>query len=219
MNIADKIFSTDFVSFPEVLLSGLKEYRLTMAENYLLLQIWHLCYHQKKIVTDDLLVAALSSTEGEILEILAGLIAKNCLGYTEKKNKMAYNLEPLIASVFAERENDPVLQTDKGRVFEAFESEFKRPLSPIEIDLVDEWMDERSYPESMIIEVLKVAVTSGKLSFKYIDHILIDWTRKGVTTEKENQQKEVSKKSVRTKASSKEPKSVKKGKYDDIYQN
>jgi DNA replication protein DnaD len=72
----------------------------------------------------------------------------------------------------------------------------------------------------MIYEVLKVAVANAKLSFKYIDHILIDWAKKGVKSQKENQNFEINKKSTKTKTVVKEIKTTsKKSKYDDIYKN
>lgn len=220
MNITDRIFMSDFVTFPKVLFTSLKEYGLSISESFVLLQLWHLIYHEKKLISDEDLVEALSSDEHEILEILAGLITKNCIGYSEKNGKMTYNLEPLINSIFNEDSIHKPMPIGKGKVFTSFESEFKRPLSPIEIDLIDEWLEVKEYPEDMIFEVLKVAVSNAKLSFKYIDHILIDWAKKGVNTQKENQTFEINKKSTKAKTGIKETKiTAKKSKYDDIYRN
>lgn len=220
MNITDKVFMSDFVTFPKFLFTCMKDYSLSISESYVLLQLWHLIYHEKKIISDEDLVEALSSDEHEILEILAGLITKNCIGYREKNGKMTYNLEPLINSMFSEDCKAYEVPVGKGKVFSSFESEFKRPLSPIEIDLIDEWLEVKEYPEDMIFEVLKVAVSNAKLSFKYIDHILIDWAKKGVKSQKENQSYEINKKSTKTKTGSKETKiTTKKSKYDDIYRN
>lgn len=220
MNITDRIFMSDFVTFPRVLFTSLKDYGLSISESFVLLQLWHLIYHEKKLISDEDLVEALCSDEHEILEILAGLITKNCIGYSEKNGKMTYNLEPLINSIFNEDSDNKPIPIGKGKVFVSFESEFKRPLSPIEIDLIDEWLEIKKYPEDMIFEVLKVAVSNAKLSFKYIDHILIDWTKKGVVSQKENQAFEINKKSTKAKTSIKEIKTTtKKSKYDDIYRN
>lgn len=220
MNITDRIFMSDFVTFPKVLFTSLKDFGLSISESFVLLQLWHLIYHEKKLISDEDLVEALSSDEHEILEILAGLITKNCIGYSEKNGKMTYNLEPLINSIFNEESDKKPMPIGKGKVFASFESEFKRPLSPIEIDLVDEWLEVKEYPEDMIFEVLKVAVSNAKLSFKYIDHILIDWAKKGVKTQKENQTFEGNKKSTKVKTGIKETKTTaKKSKYDDIYRN
>ena len=220
MNITDRIFMSDFVTFPKVLFTSLKDYGLSISESFVLLQLWHLIYHEKKLISDEDLVEALSSDEHEILEILAGLITKNCIGYSEKNGKMTYNLEPLINSIFNEESDNKPIPKGKSKVFASFESEFKRPLSPIEIDLIDEWLEIKEYPEDMIFEVLKVAVSNAKLSFKYIDHILIDWAKKGVKTQKENQAFEVNKKSTKAKTTIKETKTTtKESKYDDIYRN
>lgn len=217
MNITDRIFMSDFVTFPKVLFTSLKDYGLSISESFVLLQLWHLIYHERKSISDEDLVEALSSDEHEILEILAGLITKNCIGYWEKNGKMTYNLEPLINAIFNE---DKTIPLGKGKVFASFESEFKRPLSPIETDLIDEWLEVKEYPEEMIYEVLKVAVANAKLSFKYIDHILIDWAKKGVKSQKENQNFEISKKATKAKTVVKEIKTTsKKSKYDDIYKN
>jgi DNA replication protein len=220
MNITDRIFMSDFVTFPKVLFTSLKDYGLSISESFVLLQLWHLIYHERKSISDEDLVEALSSDEHEILEILAGLITKNCIGYREKNGKMTYNLEPLINSIFNEDNEEKPIPVGKGKVFASFESEFKRPLSPIETDLIDEWLEVKEYPEEMIYEVLKVAVANAKLSFKYIDHILIDWAKKGVKSQKENQNFEINKKSTKTKTVVKEIKTTsKKSKYDDIYKN
>lgn len=220
MNITDRIFMSDFVTFPKILFTSLKDYGLSISESFVLLQLWHLIYHEKRLISDEDLVEALSSDEHEILEILAGLITKNCIGYSEQNGKMTYNLEPLINSIFSDDSNVKAIPVGKGKVFASFESEFKRPLSPIEIDLIDEWLEVKEYPEEMIYEVLKVAVSNAKLSFTYIDHILIDWAKKGVKSQRENQTYEINKKSTKGKTGTKEIKTTsKKSKYDDIYKN
>lgn len=46
-------------------------------------------------------------------------------------------------------------------------------------------MDEDKYAEELIRFALKEAVFAGKLSFRYIDRILIEWSRNRVTNEDE----------------------------------
>ncbi len=219
MNIANRILLSEFVNFPKVLFTSMNDLDLSISESYVLLQLWYLIYHEKKTISDEDLVIILSTDENEILGILAGLISKNCISYSEKNGKMTYNLEPLIESFFIEEDNNLKIQEGKSKIFISFEAEFKRPLSPIEIDLLDEWTEEKAYPENMILEVLKVAVSNGKLSFKYIDHILIDWAQKGVASNKENQELQVNKKTSKKIKTVKEVKTNKKSKYDDVYRN
>lgn len=219
MNITNRILLSEFINFPKVLFTSMKDFNLSISESYVLIQLWYLIYNEKITVSDEDLVILLISDENEILEILAGLISKNCIGYSENNGKMTYNLEPLIETLFKEDNNKVIQQVGKGKVFANFEGEFKRPLSPIEIDLIDEWIEEKAYPENMILEVLKVAVSNAKLSFKYIDHILIDWAKKGVMSNKENQELQNNKKSSKKVNIEKEKKIIKKSKYDDVYKN
>lgn len=67
-------------------------------------------------------------------------------------------------------------------LFTIFEQEFGRPLSPMEYETISGWIDEDRYSDEIIRFALKEAVFAGKLSFRYIDRILIDWSRNRVAT-------------------------------------
>ncbi|GGF89151.1 DnaD domain protein [Paenibacillus abyssi] len=66
-------------------------------------------------------------------------------------------------------------------LFSLFEQEFGRPLSPMEFETISGWIDQDRYPEELIRFALKEAVFAGKLHFRYIDRILIEWSRNRVT--------------------------------------
>lgn len=65
----------------------------------------------------------------------------------------------------------------KNSIFEEIESEFGRPLSPMEYEVIDGWLGK--YDESLIHEALKEAVFSNAKSLRYITRILVAWTDKG----------------------------------------
>ncbi|PDO11662.1 MAG: hypothetical protein BLM47_00640 [Candidatus Reconcilbacillus cellulovorans] len=67
-------------------------------------------------------------------------------------------------------------------LFTVFEKEFGRPLSPMECETIVQWLDEDRYPEPLIRAALKEAVFAGKVYFKYIDRILLEWARNRVQT-------------------------------------
>jgi DNA replication protein len=77
-----------------------------------------------------------------------------------------------------ERERTPNL-------FAVFEREFGRPLSPMELETISAWLDQDRYPEELIRVALKEAVFAGKLHFRYIDRILLEWSRNRITTAEE----------------------------------
>ncbi len=77
--------------------------------------------------------------------------------------------------------------TSEGDVSEAnmfvkFETEFGRPLSPMECETISGWLDQDKYAEALVLAALKEAVFAGKVHFRYIDRILLEWNRNLVRT-------------------------------------
>jgi len=63
-------------------------------------------------------------------------------------------------------------------LYNNFEKEFGRPLSPMEVDQINMW--SRKIKPIMIIEALRKAVLLGKHNFKYIDGILLEWEKNSI---------------------------------------
>jgi DNA replication protein len=70
-------------------------------------------------------------------------------------------------------------------LFALFEQEFGRPLTPMEIETINGWLDQDRYAEELIRFALKESVFAGKLHFRYIDRILLEWSRNRVTNAEE----------------------------------
>ncbi|KIL34799.1 DNA replication protein DnaD [Cohnella kolymensis] len=70
-------------------------------------------------------------------------------------------------------------------IFQLFEQEFGRPLSPMEYETINGWLDQDGYAEELIRFALKESVFAGKLHFRYIDRILLEWSRNRVTNVEE----------------------------------
>ncbi|EFM09721.1 primosome, DnaD subunit [Paenibacillus curdlanolyticus YK9] len=68
-----------------------------------------------------------------------------------------------------------------SNLFAVFEQEFGRPLSPMECETIAAWLDQDRYSDEIIRFALKEAVFAGKLHFRYIDRILLEWSRNRVT--------------------------------------
>jgi len=67
-------------------------------------------------------------------------------------------------------------------IYAIFEQEFARPLTPMELETISGWLDKDRYREELIVTALKEAVFAGKVYFRYIDRILLEWSRNRVTT-------------------------------------
>ncbi|MBB6735479.1 DnaD domain protein [Cohnella sp. CBP 2801] len=61
-----------------------------------------------------------------------------------------------------------------------FEQEFGRPLTPMECETITGWLDSDGYAEELVLFALKESVFAGKLHFRYIDRILLEWSRNRV---------------------------------------
>lgn len=76
------------------------------------------------------------------------------------------------------REEGPNAETVS--LFAVFEREFGRPISPMEAETIAGWLDQDKYAEELILFALKESVFAGKLSFRYMDRILLEWSRNRV---------------------------------------
>lgn len=68
----------------------------------------------------------------------------------------------------------------RGEIIRQFESEFGRPLSPIEAQEIARWVNK--HPPELITQALKEAVIRGSLRIKYIDAILENWHKNNIRT-------------------------------------
>lgn len=68
------------------------------------------------------------------------------------------------------------------QLFQIVEQSFGRPLSPYEIETLNQWIDVDHHDLSVIQAALDEALSQNKLSFKYIDHILLNWKKNNVKT-------------------------------------
>ncbi|AYM03329.1 DnaD domain-containing protein [Levilactobacillus yiduensis] len=74
------------------------------------------------------------------------------------------------------------VSNDRSAVFNQIETEFGRPLSPLEMESITQWLDQDHYRPELIQLALKEAVLSQAYSLKYMDRILLSWERKNLKT-------------------------------------
>lgn len=63
-------------------------------------------------------------------------------------------------------------------IYDTFEKEFGRTLSPIEYEIISNL--EKNYSEELILLALKEAIFNNAISLKYVDRILSDWKKKNI---------------------------------------
>ena len=68
------------------------------------------------------------------------------------------------------------------QIFGQIETEFGRPLSPIEQQTIRAWLRDDHYNPELITLALREAVLNQAYSLKYMDRILINWEKNHLTT-------------------------------------
>jgi len=156
-----------------------------------------------KQISDDLNIPM-----AEILQVIDGLCTNDIISIELKKvndvREEFINLEQLYTKLayFVVNEEEVVETVKSSNIYDIFEQEFGRTLSPIEYELINGWL-EADFKEDIIIMALKEAVFNGVSNLRYIDKILYEWKKKGLNSKEavENnrlqfQQKKVEKKEL-----------------------
>lgn len=119
-----------------------------------------------------------NSSTGEIDKSLSNLIRKGYLKIEILQDKVVYNTSGIYD---IQKQVDDEQTSD---IIEIFESEFKRPLSTNEIDKINYWLSQLDY--AYLIHALREAIIYRKVSFPYIERILLDWVKNNVTLDQLN---------------------------------
>ena len=85
-------------------------------------------------------------------------------------------------------------------IYDIFEKEFGRTLSPVEYEIIGNWRNSDNTDE-LILLALKEAVYNGVNNLRYIDKIIFEWNKKGIKTKEdvENNNKQFKRKNLEDK--------------------
>lgn len=177
------------ITFPKILLLNYKKLKITNEELIVLIYLlnYDLDNYNPKVMakelgikTNELLVIISNLCEKQIISIN---LVKNDKGILEEKMSvdLLYNkLAMIILNGTIESEN----KTKSLSLYEIFEQEFARSLSPMEFEIINKWL-EKGYSEEIIIEALKESIFNGVNSLRYIDRILLEWKKKRINTKED----------------------------------
>lgn len=189
----------------------LKRYkRLSLSDEEMMLIVHLLSFQQEgnRFPTLSQLEERLSMPGIRLIQSLQKLTKEDWIAIDEivdpenGKRYEQYNLQPLYYKlnrllleeqtfVVPISESFPSPRLDTGGsehslgLYSQFEQTFGRPLSPIEIETMQCWIEQDRYSEELIMTALREAQSVGKLYIRYIDRILLEWTRQQITTVEE----------------------------------
>ena len=169
---------------PQVLFYKYKELNLTLEELYFiiyLLNINSLVFNPKQFSND------LNMDMASVLEMVTTLTSKDILSLEMIKEGNIRNEYLKLDKLYNKLAFILINEEDKEKttsLFDVFEKEFGRTLSPIEYELINGWLDNE-FSEELVLKALKEAVYNGVSNLRYIDKILYEWKKKGIKTAKD----------------------------------
>ncbi|MGX7148988.1 DnaD domain protein [Enterococcus ureasiticus] len=131
-----------------------------------------------------------------IYKLMNQLVSRGFLIIETKQNDQGqmidtYDLLPIFEKIDllqqkqTEKQKEVTSEETIKQLYQGFEKEFGRQLSPIELEMIGQWLETDHYQPELIRLALREAVLNQAYSLKYIDRILLAWERKNITTKEQ----------------------------------
>lgn len=195
------------LDFRYLLLEYYKKLKISENELAVILMIDHLLNQKNSLVTPDLLSLKMNLSSKELDKILVTLIERNLLTY-EVGKKIKVSLKPLHKKLYdtfqvalakeQETASSEIKAAQLQNIYQVFEKELQRSLSPLEFALIGEWVND-GFSDETIIAALNEAISKGKKTLKSIDKILVqykirdDMEKEGLSVVKETWDNDIEK--------------------------
>lgn len=173
-------------TIPKILISNYRNLKIKDSDLVLIIYLMNaksLLFDPKNIAKD------LNIDSKEVLEIIDRLSTEEVLKIELVKvnnvREEYISLDNLYKKLAYQIINVEEVDNKKEQnVFDDFEKEFGRTLSPTEYEIISSWI-KSGYSEELIKAALQEAVFNGVSNLRYIDKILYDWNRKNIKTKED----------------------------------
>lgn len=171
----DKLKEWNCIDYQGILMMKCKELEISSEECLVLLYILRFT-NMDITITPTLLLQFLTFDAKTLDSCLTNLIKSEYIINQSGCIELGILLDRLIS-------NKSVASTNQDiNLVNQFENEFARPLTPIELSVLQEWKQNDKYDDKTIILALKEAVKSNVIKFRYIETILENWIQHGVSS-------------------------------------
>lgn len=166
--------------------------RLGISAEELIILIFVIDEGDKVVYDPESISNSLGMDKYKVMELLNSLNEKKIISITVEKEKNKSEeyisldlLYKKIINLIIDNKEEKTL--DNSDIFSIFESEFGRPISSMECQIIKGWIDD-DFSHELIMEGLKEAIYNGVTSLRYIEKILYDWRKKGYKNKKDIQE-------------------------------
>lgn len=170
-----ELLKSGSVCVPNILILSYKKLKITDRELIVIIYLLNKSDFDPEMISKDLDIKM-----ADVLKIIDSLSKKDILKIEMTKGPIVseyINMDRLYNKLAMELINEK--KEKQTTIYDKFEKEFARTLSPMEYEIIGAWLDDNQSEE--IIELaLKEAIYNGVTNLKYIDKILSEWKKKGV---------------------------------------
>ena len=174
------------LDFRYLLLEYYKKLRLSENEVMVILMIDHLLEQKNTLITPDLLSLKMNISSKELDKILVSLLERDLIVYDMGK-KVKVSLKSLHKKLYEtfqvalSKEQESLVSEKKAaylkNIYEVFEKQLNRTLSPLEFSMIGEWVND-GFDDETIIRALNEALAKGKKTIRSVDRILVEYKAK-----------------------------------------
>ena len=174
------------LDFRYLLLEYYKKLRLSENEVMVILMIDHLLEQKNTLITPDLLSLKMNISSKELDKILVTLLERDLIVYDMGK-KVKVSLKSLHKKLYEtfqvalSKEQESLVSEKKAaylkNIYEVFEKQLNRTLSPLEFSMIGEWVND-GFDDETIIRALNEALAKGKKTIRSVDRILVQYKAK-----------------------------------------
>ncbi len=172
---------------PFFFLKNYKKFELTMEEFVFLMYFYHL--GERFLLNPEQYCNDLGLDIAGVMNYISVLTDKGFIQVDVIKNDKGVIEEYVILEPFFQKMelivmDEATQEKSDSNVFELIEKEFGRTISPMEYEIIKAWLDN-NINEAVITEAVREATFNGVSNLRYIDKILFEWGKKGITTVKD----------------------------------
>lgn len=185
-----KYLLSGFSAVSNYLIQHYQEIGLSDQELILYLNLTSYASQNNVFPSMEILSRNLHVSESEVFNLISNLERKQVLSIETRdvdgKVSSYYDLNHLYQLEI--KEKSEIKQTSNStnnsfnQLIKKFEVEFGRPLSPIEMEKINGWLEVDHFRPELIEMALREAVLAQVYNFKYIDRILMTWHKRNIKT-------------------------------------
>ena len=170
------------IIIPRILFQNYKKINITTEELIFIIYIINdmQIFNPKKISSD------LNISLNDVMTTMENLTNKGIIKLELKKNNNIRNEYINIDGLY-EKLAFCILEEEKPQttnIYDIFESEFGRTISPMEYEIINAWLENGTNEETILL-ALKEATYNGVSNLRYIDKIISEWSKKGIKTKED----------------------------------